>query len=89
MVNLPGELVDSILDHLKEDKPTLLVCALVSRSWVPRSRRYRFSSIHLDLDFSRTQKLHKLLRLLSSPLATFAPCITAVHLSDPRDKPQK
>ncbi|KAH9902930.1 hypothetical protein C8Q73DRAFT_750397 [Cubamyces lactineus] len=45
---LPPELCDQILDHLEDDKRTLRVCALTSRSWLPRAQYHLFRSIYLD-----------------------------------------
>ncbi|KAI0784845.1 hypothetical protein C8Q75DRAFT_777824 [Abortiporus biennis] len=35
---VPQEILDAIIDHLKDDKRTLRACCLVSRSWVSRSQ---------------------------------------------------
>ena len=44
---LPQELVDSIIDELKNDVPSLRSCSLVSKLWVYRSRKYLFQVVHL------------------------------------------
>lgn len=44
---LPAELLDQIVNHL-HDKPILLKkCGLVSKSWIPRTRKYLFANIAL------------------------------------------
>lgn len=43
--HLPSEIVDSIIDLLKGDTKALKECCLVSRSWVPRTRKYLFEEI--------------------------------------------
>lgn len=42
---LPAELVDIVIDHLFDDKPSLRACALVSSTWLPTSRYHLFRSI--------------------------------------------
>ncbi|KAH6913497.1 hypothetical protein BKA70DRAFT_1421764 [Coprinopsis sp. MPI-PUGE-AT-0042] len=46
--NLPSEVTDMVLDALAASDPLLLCsCALVSSSWLPRSRFHLFSTLHL------------------------------------------
>lgn len=45
---LPFELVDTILHQVQTDKPTLLSCALVSRSWLTRCRILLFSTLRIN-----------------------------------------
>ena len=42
---LPPELLDYILDLLHNEPETLKRCCLVTKSWVPRTRRYIFADI--------------------------------------------
>jgi len=42
---LPPEITDHIVDLLYNDLETLKQCCLVSKSWVPRTRRYIFANI--------------------------------------------
>ena len=44
--NLPSEIVDYIVDILHDSPETLKECCLVSKSWVPRTRKYLFADIH-------------------------------------------
>ena len=48
--DLPSEVVDYIIDHLEQAHPNTLLknCCLVSKSWVPRSRKHLFREIRLD-----------------------------------------
>jgi len=48
---LPQEIIDYILDLLREESKTLKQCCLVSRLWVPRARTHLFHRI----DFHWTQ----------------------------------
>ena len=43
--HLPQEIVDHIVDHLRNDSETLKQCSLVSKSWVPRVQRNLFFEI--------------------------------------------
>ncbi|KAL1743737.1 hypothetical protein HDZ31DRAFT_83187 [Schizophyllum fasciatum] len=47
---LPPELLDEIVRHLRDDKRTLNACSLVSRDWIPASRRYLFNRLELRID---------------------------------------
>ena len=42
---LPGEVIDKILDHLHGDVATLKTCTLVCRSWIPTCRYHLFAAI--------------------------------------------
>ncbi|CCL98451.1 uncharacterized protein FIBRA_00449 [Fibroporia radiculosa] len=55
MLPLPIEVVESIIDHLSFSFYTLKACALVCKSWYPRSRLHLLRRIVL---FSRTQVKH-------------------------------
>ena len=41
----PSELLDSIVDHLHDTRRALERCCLVSRSWVPRTRKHLFANV--------------------------------------------
>ena len=42
---LPAELLDYIVDHLHDTKDALKSCGLLSKSWIPRTRRRLFANI--------------------------------------------
>ena len=44
---LPAELLDQIVDHLHDRPIRLKKCCLVSKSWIPRTRKYLFANIAL------------------------------------------
>ena len=46
--HLPPEIVDDIIELLHDDRNTLHRCCLVSKSWIPRARRYIFNKITLN-----------------------------------------
>jgi hypothetical protein len=43
--HLPAELLDNIVDHLHDTEDALRSCCLVSKSWIPRTRRHLFARI--------------------------------------------
>jgi hypothetical protein len=42
---LPAEMLDHIIDHLHDTRDALRNCCLVSKSWIPRTRKYLFADI--------------------------------------------
>ena len=47
--SLPLEILDHIIDTLRDDPRTLRNCCLVTKSWVRRARKYLFSDIRFYL----------------------------------------
>jgi len=45
---LPADMLDHVVDHLHDEKCALRNCCLVSRSWIPRTRKYLFADIKLQ-----------------------------------------
>ena len=45
---LPAELLDNIVDLLHDTRNALESCCLVSKSWVPRTRKHLFAHVALD-----------------------------------------
>jgi hypothetical protein len=43
--HLPAEILDHIIDHLHDTEDTLRNCSLVSKSWIPRTRKHLFANI--------------------------------------------
>ena len=50
---LPPEILDHIVDDLRDEPNALQDCCLVAKSWVPRTRRQLFA----DINFSSPEKL--------------------------------
>ena len=48
MSNLPGEMLDNIVDNLRDSRPALMNCCPVSKSWVPRSQKHLFAEVRFD-----------------------------------------
>ena len=46
--HLPPEISDFITDLLHDEPQTLRQCCLVSKSWVPRTRKHLFRQVRLD-----------------------------------------
>jgi len=45
---LPQEILDLIVDHLHNERTALKTCCLVSRSWVPQTRKHLFTHLAFD-----------------------------------------
>ena len=45
---LPADILDHVADHLHDKPETLKQCCLVSKSWIPRTRKHLFADIKLD-----------------------------------------
>ena len=45
---LPPEMLDLIVNHLRDELTALKVCCLVSKLWVPRSRKNLFAHVTFD-----------------------------------------
>ena len=48
--SFPQEILDSIVDHLHENRDALEGCCLVSKSWIPRTRKHLFAEIVFDIE---------------------------------------
>ncbi|KAJ6514119.1 hypothetical protein DFH09DRAFT_258748, partial [Mycena vulgaris] len=79
-VALPNELCDAIIDHLHDDRTTLLVCALVCRTWVPASRFHAFAA--LALSQKSALRAARLDILLANPHGTIALAVRALDFPD-------
>jgi hypothetical protein len=60
MVQLPPELIDTILDHLHDDKLALSACSLVRKTWTHTARYHLFADVNIESESGCTN----LLRLL-------------------------
>ncbi|KAJ6598460.1 hypothetical protein DFH09DRAFT_1022780 [Mycena vulgaris] len=89
---MPQEIVDMVIDSLVDspggyysrDNETLATCALVCRSWVPRTRYHLFSNITLN------RKVAEFGELLRSDKCTFTPYVRDISVfrtwTDPSDQ---
>ena len=46
--DLPAELLDHIVDFLRDDTEALKTCCLTSKSWIPRTRKHLFADVNFD-----------------------------------------
>ena len=46
--SLPPETLDFVIDQLHDEPATLRACCLVSKSWIPRTRRHLFAHVQFD-----------------------------------------
>lgn len=44
-ISLPQELIDTIVDFLHNDTPTLIACSLVASNWLPSTRFHLFGTV--------------------------------------------
>lgn len=62
--HLPPEILDYIVDFLHNNPATLKLCCLVSKSWVPRTRKHLFAHIQ----FRSAAHLNAWNRTFSDPI---------------------
>ena len=60
---LPAELLDHIIDHLHDTRDALRSCCLVSKSWIPRTRKHLFA----DLSFYAEENLESWKKTFPNP----------------------
>ncbi|RDB14983.1 hypothetical protein Hypma_016172 [Hypsizygus marmoreus] len=61
-VDVPQEIIDSVLDELQDDRAVLSTCALASRSFRARAQEHLYTGITLDLSAqARLSDLHTIL----------------------------
>ena len=61
--SLLPEILDPIVDHLHDEPATLKACCLVSKSWVPRTRRHFFDVV----DFFSPRRLELWMKTFPDP----------------------
>jgi len=83
---LPAETLDHIVDFLHDAKHALRNCCLVSKSWIPRTRKYLFADIRIQT----VQNLESWKETFPDPLSSPAhyakslsvSCIHSITLAD-------
>lgn len=68
---LPPELVDHIIDHSRDDKDTLRMLSLVSKSWLPRTHHHLFRIIRATTKTSQRKDRYL------SPFSSFVTMLKA------------
>ena len=76
---IPPELLDHIIDHLRDDRITLWTCGLVSKQTLARSRTHLFSNLEFDDDDSHFDAF---LTLLDTPWTSFTSAVKSLHIKD-------
>jgi len=72
------ELLDQIIDHLHNDRPTLLCLGLTSRQTLIKSRLYLFSQVEFKKDDDR--QFDTFLTLLEAPWTSFSNAVESLHV---------
>jgi len=57
--SLPPEILDLIIDHLRDEPTALKTCCLVSKSWVPRTRKHLFALVEFRAQESPVERWKK------------------------------
>ena len=57
MSSLPPEVLDLIIDHLHDEPVTLKTCCVISKSWVPRTRKHLFAYVEFYYEESREPRI--------------------------------
>lgn len=73
---LPPELFDHIVDHLHLEYTTLKTCCLVSKSWVPRTRRHLFARV----DFCFPKSIGLWMKVFPDPFNSPAHHTRTLHI---------
>ena len=60
---LPTEILDHIVDHLHDEEDELMSCCLVSKSWIPRTRKHLFA----DIEFATAKRLQSWKKTFPDP----------------------
>ena len=75
---IPPEILDLITDHLHDEPTTLKACCIVSKSWVPRTRRHLFSHLKFN-EFTHSIKYW--VKTFPNPVDSPAHYTHILHLS--------
>jgi hypothetical protein len=78
--HLPADIHDHIVDHLYDTQDVLRSCCLVSKSWVPRARKYLFSAVV----FSTVGSLQSWKETFPDPLTSPASYVKALLIDCPQ-----
>jgi hypothetical protein len=79
--HLPAEMLDHIVDHLHDTEDALRNCCLVSKSWVPRTRKHLFA----DVDFPTVADLQSWKETFPDPSISPAHYTRGLFVGCPED----
>jgi len=74
------ELLDRIIDHLHNDRRTLLRLGLTSRKTLIRSRFHLFSELEFNKDHDGDNQFNMFLALLEAPWTSFTNAVESLHV---------
>jgi hypothetical protein len=76
---LPAEILDDIVDHLHGTQDALRNCCLVSKSWIPRTRKHLFA----DIAFPTAKSLRSWKEMFPDPSTSLACYAKTLSLKAP------
>ena len=79
--SLPTDILDLIADHLHDEPTTLRACCLVSKSWVPRTRRHLFAFLEFDASPRSKSTLELWMKAFPDPSNSPARYTRGLHLA--------
>jgi hypothetical protein len=77
---LPAEMLDHIVDHLHDTQDALRNCCLISKSWVPRTRKHLFA----EIAFRTIESLESWKKTFPDPSASPAGYAKALFIDCPQ-----
>ena len=79
--SLPTDILDLIADHLHDEPTKLRACCLVSKSWVPRTRRHLFAFLEFDASPRSESTLELWMKAFPDPSNSPARYTRGLHLA--------
>ncbi|KAG5651538.1 hypothetical protein H0H81_008300, partial [Sphagnurus paluster] len=76
---VPAELLDRVIDHLRDDDVALMEFGLVSRQTLPRSRQHLFATVEFDGNDSRFDAF---LALVDVPWTSLTAAVESLRIKD-------
>ena len=76
------ELLDQIIDHLHNDRRTLLRLGLTSRQTLIRSRFHLFSELEFKKDHDGDRQFNMFLALVEAPWTSFTNAVESLHVKE-------
>jgi hypothetical protein len=77
---LPAEMLDRVVDQLRDTEDALRNCCLVSKSWIPRTRRHLFT----DIRFPTLESLISWMRTFPDPSTSPAHYVKNLSVTYPQ-----
>ena len=80
--SLPPELLDLIVDHSCDEPTILKTCCLLSKAWVPRTRRHLFAHVAFDSEESSGRSIESWMDVFPDPSNSPAHHTRSLAISD-------